>query len=108
MDKSRVRTLLSLLAATFCLVGLPAMLASCDLFADEEEQQIPKVEIHTVKMTDSVFVCMGKSAVRFHSTDSCPGLTNCSKGITLVTRGDAEAKKKDFCHICFRDSVNGE
>ena len=88
------------------LAGFALVTTSC--VNEEEEQKAARVEISTVQPSDTVFICTGSASKRFHATDSCSGVSNCTKEVRGVTRAEAEAKKRTFCHTCFRDSINGE
>ena len=55
--------------------------------------------------SDTVYICTGKASKRFHSSDSCEGIMQCTKKIMAMTRADAEKRHRTFCHKCYRDSV---
>jgi hypothetical protein len=47
-----------------------------------------------------VYVCTGGSAVCYHKTKKCIGLSNCSMEIKKIPKGDAE-KYRRACKICY-------
>ena len=62
------------------------------------------IDITTVSDSDTVYICTGKASKRFHSSDSCEGIMQCTKKIMAMTRADAEKRHRTFCHKCYRDS----
>jgi len=56
----------------------------------------------TTQTTTYVYVCMGSSAVCYHKTNKCKGLTNCSKEIKKTTKSEAEKQKRRACKICYK------
>ena len=73
---------------------------------EEEESQPKRVDITTVQPTDTVWICTGSNSKRFHSSDSCAGVSSCTKEVRPVTREEAEKRRRSFCHLCFRDSID--
>ena len=72
--------------------------------SDEEAEKLSRrVHIDSIHATDDVWVCQGSGATRFHSNDTCAGLQQCTKKIIIMTRGEAEAKGRTWCHKCYRD-----
>ena len=51
--------------------------------------------------SDSVYVCMGSFSRRYHKTESCDGLRNCSGRIEKVSKEEAESMYRTPCHICY-------
>jgi hypothetical protein len=50
---------------------------------------------------DSVYVCMGKYAKVYHSTQNCRGLRNCKGGVIKVSYDYATKKLgRRACEIC--------
>lgn len=48
-----------------------------------------------------VYICTGPKAKRYHKTEKCRGLQNCSGEITKVTIEKAKAGGKTPCKICY-------
>ena len=93
----------NVVAVLLAMVLLP--LSAC--WENEEEESQPKrVDITTVQPTDTVWICTGSNSKRYHASDSCAGVSSCTKEVRPVTRADAEKRKRTFCHICFRDSLD--
>ena len=85
---------------------------SCSMFGgddgsgDSASIKEPKlIPITAVSDSDTVFICTGKASKRFHSSDTCEGIMQCTKEILPVTRAEAETRHRTFCHKCYRDSV---
>ena len=50
-----------------------------------------------------VYICTGSQSERYHRTNTCIGLENCSKQIIKVTKDDATNKhKRTPCRICYQ------
>lgn len=84
------------------LMLLMCMFFSCDNGESEEDGEGKMVDIETVAPTDTVLICTGSAAKRFHSRDNCEGMQSCTKAIKPVTRAEAEAKKRTPCIKCYR------
>lgn len=106
----------TLRATLLCFVAIIAVSTmSCSLFdkgdseatdADSISQKHSSlIDIYTVSDSDTVFICTGKASKRFHSSDTCEGIMQCTKEIIQTTRADAEKRKRTFCHKCYRDST---
>lgn len=69
-------------------------------------EKTPKlIDIYTVSDSDTVYICTGKASKRFHASDTCEGIMQCTKKILSMTRADAEKRHRTFCHKCYRDSL---
>lgn len=53
--------------------------------------------------TDSttVYICTGKSSKRYHKTDDCRGLNNCSGSIKAVSIEQAKKSGRTPCRVCW-------
>lgn len=51
---------------------------------------------------DSVYVCTGPHARRYHKFASCKGLRNCSREIKKISLEQAKKLHKTPCHICYK------
>ena len=69
---------------------------------EEEQGGFKPVDIDSVAPSDTVFICTGRSAKRFHAIDSCSGLSKCTKEINGLTKAQAMEKKRTPCDICFK------
>lgn len=74
------------------------ILAVCMLFVCCSNKQ-DKHKVPTDKET-IVYVCTGPYARKFHFTQDCDGLQNCSGFIMEMTLEKAESKGYRYCHWC--------
>lgn len=74
------------------------LLCSCN--SDKAGRQ-EKIDIATVAMSDTVYICDSEGAKRFHASDTCKGLSNCGSDIITLTREDAENTGRTYCHKCY-------
>jgi len=51
---------------------------------------------------ECVYVCLGRSAKRYHSVRDCKGLSRCSREVCEVTVEDAEDNGKTPCRLCVK------
>ncbi|MBR5101875.1 MAG: hypothetical protein IK092_01980 [Muribaculaceae bacterium] len=88
----------------FLLLLVVVALACSRESNEESEKAEPKrVLITSVQPDDSVWVCNGSAAKRYHANDSCEGLLQCTKSIVPLTREEAEAKGRTWCQKCYRE-----
>ena len=50
---------------------------------------------------ETVYICTGHSATRYHRTKSCSGLGNCNASIEEVSKSEAENKGRTQCGKCY-------
>lgn len=79
----------------FCL-GL--VLLSCS----DNKDKVVKIDINTVQMQDSVWICTSENAKRFHASDTCGGILSCGEEIKQFTREEAERNGRTYCHKCYK------
>lgn len=60
-----------------------------------------RIDIATVEMSDTVWVCTSSGAKRFHASDTCGGIRACGETIIKTTRYGAELCRKTYCHKCY-------
>lgn len=60
-----------------------------------------KIDIDTVQMQDSVWICTSSGAKRFHASDTCGGIRSCGEDIRKYTREEAEYVGRTYCHKCY-------
>lgn len=53
------------------------------------------------KSENTVYVCTGKSAKKYHKSSSCKGLRNCKGDIVVMEKNRAEAMGRRPCRICY-------
>lgn len=94
--------ILSYFVATSCSMFGGSESSASDSVITKESQLI---DITAVSDSDTVYICTGKASKRFHSSDTCEGIMQCTKDIMPVTRADAEKRHRTFCHKCYRDSI---
>lgn len=54
-----------------------------------------------ITKSNTVYVCTGKSAKKYHKSSRCKGLRNCKGDIVKIERSRAEAMGKTPCRICY-------
>ncbi|MBQ6079130.1 MAG: hypothetical protein IJK93_02520 [Muribaculaceae bacterium] len=81
------------------ILGIVLLFIAC---ACSSEEDVKRVAIDTVQPTDTVWICTGSGATRFHSNEKCEGMLKCTKAIKQVTRAEAEAKRRTYCQKCYR------
>jgi hypothetical protein len=61
-----------------------------------------KATTHHVSKVDSrVYICKGNSAYAYHKSESCEGLTYCTRTIVAVSKQEAEeTHKRRSCKRC--------
>lgn len=47
----------------------------------------------------AVYICKGKSSTRYHKSNKCRGLSNCSTGVYKVSAGEAKKLGRTACKI---------
>lgn len=77
------------------------LLCSCN--SDKAGRQ-EKIDISTVAMSDTVWVCTSSGAKRFHASDTCGGILSCGETILQVTRDEAEHSRRTYCHKCYTNN----
>lgn len=86
--------------AVCCVV----LCASCgNKQKNESPEQSAPIETVAEKehVVNGVFVCTGKFAKKYHRTQHCPGLGNCSGEILEVTVEQAQSQGKTPCKKCY-------
>jgi len=56
----------------------------------------------THHITETVYICNGKYATKYHKTNTCSGLNNCKSTITAVDKKEAEKKGRTGCAVCYK------
>jgi hypothetical protein len=51
--------------------------------------------------TDTVYVCMSKSSVAYHSSDNCAGLNRCTHEVKSMSAAQAAELGKRACQKCY-------
>ena len=74
------------------------LLCSCN--SDKAGRQ-EKIDIATVAMSDTVYICGSEGAKRFHASDTCGGVSSCGEKIVPTTRHEAEKGGRTYCHKCY-------
>lgn len=59
------------------------------------------VDIPVTSESDTVYICIGPYAERYHSSDTCVGLDNCSSDIFAVTLKEAVDSGRTPCRYCY-------
>ena len=71
------------------------------LFSCSGRSDKAKIDIATVAMSDTVYICDSEGAKRFHASDTCGGILSCGETILQVTRDEAERSRRTYCHKCY-------
>lgn len=58
-------------------------------------------EVNKTNLHQTVYVCTGGFAKRYHSTPNCRGLNNCKGDIVEMSVEKATQKGKTPCKICY-------
>lgn len=66
-----------------------------------DRNKIEKIDISSVQMQDSVWICTSSGAKRFHASDTCGGVLSCGEEIVPTTRHEAEKGGRTYCHKCY-------
>jgi hypothetical protein len=53
------------------------------------------------RRTATVYVCVSKSSVAYHSRDNCAGLNRCSHEVRAMSVTDAQQLGKRACRKCY-------
>ena len=51
--------------------------------------------------SETVYVCMGSNATRYHKTDECPSLGNCKGGVKAISIEKAQDMGRAPCLRCY-------
>ena len=116
LSLATLRSCIMIAVAVIVLCSMAVSCASTGERIDEGETSTPDspafvdmtpklIDIYTVSDSDTVYICTGKASKRFHASDTCEGIMQCTKKILSMTRADAEKRHRTFCHKCYRDSL---
>lgn len=72
------------------------MIIGCLSISCSRDQKQAKPAVNS----ESVYVCTGSSAKRYHSTESCRGLSRCSGEILEMAVEEAEEHGRTPCRMC--------
>jgi hypothetical protein len=50
---------------------------------------------------ETVYICDGKYATKYHQVEDCRGLSNCKAEILSIDKKDAIKKGREECAICY-------
>lgn len=50
---------------------------------------------------ETVYVCMGSSATRYHKTEECPSFANCKSGVEAMSVEEAQDMGRTPCLRCY-------
>jgi hypothetical protein len=53
-------------------------------------------------VSETVYVCVSKGSVAYHSNRDCSGLAHCKFAIKAMSVSDAVKLGKRECHICYK------
>ncbi len=53
--------------------------------------------------TNTIYVCMSKGSVAYHSNRNCSGLAHCKSEVKTMSIADAVKMGKRECHICYKN-----
>ncbi len=66
-------------------------------FSNPEKNKIKK----EISKEEVVYLCNGPSSFKYHRTNTCRGLNNCSTSITKSTLTYALKNNRTACKICY-------
>lgn len=64
-------------------------------------QSKPNSISKSIPNSETVWICNGKYATKYHKTDDCSGLNNCKSTITSIDKNDAEKMGRSACSVCY-------
>ncbi|GAB1359859.1 hypothetical protein MASR1M31_16480 [Porphyromonadaceae bacterium] len=56
---------------------------------------------YLINNSQSVYICTGKTAITYHKTSSCKGLSRCGGIVEKMNVDDAKKKGRRACKICY-------
>ena len=68
----------------------------CLSFVDSEKKETKKTTV------EYVYICNGPSSKKYHKTENCRGLTNCSTKKEKIDKNSAIKKGRTACKICYK------
>jgi hypothetical protein len=78
----------------FALISSSLLIAS---FTNSEKTRISK----EISKEEVVYLCNGPSSFKYHRTNTCRGLNNCTTTITKSTLTYALKNNRTACKICY-------
>ena len=87
------------------IVATLIFVVACSSDETEKKPEVQLVDISSVLPTDTVYICTGSGSKRFHSSDTCAGIEQCTKKKIAVTRAEAEKRHRSFCQRCYQDTL---
>jgi hypothetical protein len=66
-----------------------------------ESPQIELTQTFSPTYTDTVYICTGKYATKYHATVSCKGLNNCRADVVPVSEKKISKAGRTPCRICW-------
>ena len=54
-----------------------------------------------INLEETVYICNGTYATKYHKTKTCGGLNNCKGTITSIDKSDAVKKGRTACLRCY-------
>ena len=61
----------------------------------------PRQDRQAGRIATTVYVCMSKSSVAYHSSDKCAGLNRCNHEVKQVSTSEAQGLGKRTCMKCY-------
>jgi hypothetical protein len=61
----------------------------------------PFQHVSSLKKSDTVWICNGKYATKYHKYEDCRGLNNCKSTITSIEKSEAIKKERTECDVCY-------
>lgn len=92
----------SVIMKYFFTLLLALVVVSCTQSSERVVPKHERIDIATVAMSDTVWVCTSSGAKRFHASDTCGGILSCGETILQVTRDEAERSRRTYCHKCYK------
>jgi hypothetical protein len=83
------------------LRGLVLLLATTASFSSSSAPSVRIVVVSPVKATETVYVCMSKSSVAYHSRDNCASINRCTHEVKQMSAAEAQKLGKRTCQKCY-------
>ncbi|MEX0811582.1 MAG: hypothetical protein WD048_05140 [Chitinophagales bacterium] len=72
-------------------------------FAESTQTEIPLFENESNTLTDknTVLICGGSSATKYHNSSNCKGVKSCKGEMSKISKDAAESKGRGPCSFCY-------
>lgn len=81
--------------------GLMLLLAVTASIPSSSAPLVGAVTTSPLKATETVYVCMSKSSVAYHSRGNCAGINRCTHEVKQMSTVEAQKLGKRACQKCY-------